>query len=78
MSHYISAHCVPVLRSIADKVTIRDVCDLPLWTILYTIVRMAGSEAPHMALQRDFQYALECMEPRVFNWSDGVLRSMKK
>jgi hypothetical protein len=39
---------------------------------------MAGSAAPHMALQSYFQYALECMEPRVFNWCEGVLRSMKK
>jgi hypothetical protein len=39
---------------------------------------MAGSAAPHMALQSYFQYALECMEPRVFNWCEGVLKSMKK
>jgi hypothetical protein len=78
MSHYISAHCVPGAERHSGKVAIRDVCDLPLRTILYTIAHMAGSATPHMALQRDFQYALECMEPRVFNWSDGVLRSMKK
>jgi hypothetical protein len=39
---------------------------------------MEGSAAPHMALQSYFQYALECMEPRVFNWCEGVLKSMKK
>jgi hypothetical protein len=78
ISHYIIAHCVSSTQKHSDKVAIRDVCDFPLRTILYTIVRMVGSAAPHMDLQRHFQYALECMETRVFNWSDGVLRSMKK
>jgi hypothetical protein len=67
MSHYISEHCVPGAKRHSGKVAIRDVCDLPLQTILYTIAHMEGSAAPHMTLQRDFQYALECMEPRVFN-----------
>ena len=38
---------------------------------------MVGSASPHMALQSYFQYAIECTEPRVFNWCDNVLRSMK-
>ena len=31
-----------------------------------------------MALQSYFQYAIECTEPRVFNWEDVVLRSIKR
>jgi hypothetical protein len=31
-----------------------------------------------MELQSYFQYAIECTEPRVFNWADVVLRSIKK
>jgi hypothetical protein len=38
---------------------------------------MVGSASPHMVLQSYFQYAIECMEPQVFNWSDEVLRGMK-
>jgi hypothetical protein len=38
---------------------------------------MDGSSSPHMPLQRYFQYAMEYMEPRVFNWSNRVLRNMK-
>jgi hypothetical protein len=38
---------------------------------------MAGSASLHMALQSYFQYAIECLEPQVFNWCEGVLRSMK-
>jgi hypothetical protein len=78
MSHYISAHCMPGTQKHRGKVIIRDVCDLPLWTIHYTITCMEGSATPHMALQRYFQYALECINPQVFNWWDRILRSMKK
>jgi hypothetical protein len=59
-------------------VAIGGVTDITLRTILFTIARMAGSASPHMALQSYFQYALECLEPWVFNWADAVLRSLKK
>jgi hypothetical protein len=78
MNEYIWQYCVPEAERRSDKVAIKGVRDLPLRTILFTITHMAGSAYPHMALQSYFQYALECMEPRVFNWCDGVLRSMKK
>jgi hypothetical protein len=67
MDYYVSHHCVPGTKKHSGKVAIRDVQDLSLRTILYTITWMAGSETPHMALKIYFQYAIECMEPRVFN-----------
>jgi hypothetical protein len=39
---------------------------------------MAGSSTPHMALHIYFQYVIECTDPRVFNWADAVLRSIKR
>ena len=78
MSHYISEHCVPSTQKHSGKVAIRDVRDLPLHTVLYTITCMAGSATLHMVLQCYLQYVLEYMEPQVFNWCNGVLRSMKK
>jgi hypothetical protein len=67
MKYYISYHYVSRTEKHSSKVAIRDVRYFSLRTILYTITRMAGSSPPHMALQIHFQYALECMEPRVFN-----------
>jgi hypothetical protein len=78
MSEYCHLHCVPEVERKKGKVAIWGVWDLTLRTILFTIVRMAGSSAPHMALQSYFQYDIECTEPQVFNWADVVLRSMKK
>ena len=65
MYYYVAHHFMPGTKKHSGKVSIRDVQDLPLKTILYTITCMAGSVSPHMAFQRHFQYAIECMEPWV-------------
>jgi hypothetical protein len=78
MSEYCNQYCVPEAARKKGKVAIWGVQDLTLRTILFTIARMAGSSTPHMELQSYFQYAIECTEPRVFNWADAVLRSIKK
>ena len=78
MSEYVHRYYVPKEERSKGKVTIWGVQYLTLRTILFTIACMDGSAAPHMALQSYFQYAIECIEPRVFNWSDAVLQSMKR
>jgi hypothetical protein len=78
MSEYCNQYCVPEAEKKKGKVAIWGVQDLTLHMILFTIARMDGSAAPHMALQSYFQYAIECTEPRVFNWADVVLRSIKR
>ena len=78
MSEYCNQYCVPEAERKKGKVVIWGVTDLTLHTILFTIAWMAGSYAPHMALQSYFQYAIECTEPRVFNWADAVLRGIKR
>jgi hypothetical protein len=78
MSEYCREYCVPEAERQRGKVAIWGVMYITLHTILFTIARMVGSAAPHMALQSYFQYALKCLEPRVFNWADAVLRNLKK
>ena len=78
MSEYVRRHCVPEVERSKVKVVIWGVQDLTLQTILFTISCMVGSAALHMALQSYFQYSIECTEPRVFNWSYAVLRSMQR
>jgi hypothetical protein len=63
MSEYCHLYCVPEAERSKEKVAIWGVQDLTLRTILFTIVHMDGSTAPHMALQSYFQYAIECTEP---------------
>jgi hypothetical protein len=77
MSEYIRRHCDPDAERHKGKVAIRGVRDLTLRTILFMVELMAGSASPHMALQSYFQYAIECLDPRVFNWCDDLIRNMK-
>jgi hypothetical protein len=78
MDYYVAHHCAAGIEKHSGKVSIKDVEDLSLRIILYTITHVVGSAAPHMDLQIHFQYAIECMEPRVFNWCEGLLKNMKK
>jgi hypothetical protein len=78
MDYYVAHHCIPGTEKHSGKVSIKDVQDFPLRAILYTITQMEGSETPHMALQIHFQYAIESMEPQVFNWYKRLLKNMKK
>jgi hypothetical protein len=72
MSEHVRKYCVPKVERSKGKVAIWGVQNLALRNILFTIVCMVRSVALHMALQSYFQYAIECTEPRVFNWSDAV------
>jgi hypothetical protein len=78
MSEYCRLHCVPEAKRKKRKVAIWGLRDLTLHTILFTIAQMAGISSPHMALQSYFQYAIECTKPRVFNWVDAMLCSIKR
>ena len=49
------------------KINIRTVRDLPLRTILFTIAKLAGTVTLHVANIYYMQYALECLDPTVFN-----------
>ena len=44
--------------------------------VLYSLSRVAGSAVTHQVSKAQMLYALECMEPRIFNWCDGVLRNI--
>ena len=46
-------------------------------TILFTIAKPTGTITLHVANRSYMQYALECLEPIVFNWSEVVLSQIK-
>jgi hypothetical protein len=54
MSEYCNQYYVPEAERKKGKVVILGVQDLTLRTILFTIARIVGSSAPHMALQSYF------------------------
>ena len=69
--------CVIVIRSQGAKIPIKHIVDQPLRTMEFTIDKVVGSRARHHTTQTHMLYALECMAPTVFNWSEGLLVSIK-
>jgi hypothetical protein len=66
---YVRRYCREGSQPSKDgKIIIRDVTDRSLRTILFTFGRMAGGAALHVANRSYMQYALECLQPKVFNW----------
>ena len=79
MRDYVRQYCREGSQPSKDgNIIIRDVTDRSLRTILFTFGRMAGSAALHVANRSYMQYALECLQPKVFNWCDAVLLVMKE
>ena len=72
----LAEHAVPgaVLKS--GKIPILSIGNLPLQAVLYTLTRVAGSSAAHQVSKAQMLYAIEYMEPRVFNWCDAMLRNI--
>jgi len=60
----------------ADRASILAVTDVVLHTILFTITRVFGSLGAHATTKAQMAYAVECMEPRVFNWCEGLQTNM--
>jgi len=76
---YIHRYCREGSQLSKDgKIHIRDVTDRSIRTILFTLARLAGSAALHVANRSYMQYALEFLEPKVFNWCDAVFFGIRE
>ena len=51
--------------------------DHPLRTVVYTIGKVVGTRSSHLTTREHMLYAIECMEPIVLNWCEGMLVSLK-
>ena len=72
MDHYIHQFCAPGTKKKAGRAPITTVTNIVLHTVLLTISRAFGSLGAHVATKAYMVYAVECMEPRVFNWCEGL------
>ena len=59
------------------KIPIKAIRDLPLWTVQFTMQRVAGSQGAHEASRSHMLYALEAMAPTVYNWAEALLPVFK-
>jgi hypothetical protein len=58
---YVAEHYIPGSRLVGGRITIKDVRDLELWSILFTMNKLAGSTSTHLALKSWISYALQCV-----------------
>jgi hypothetical protein len=65
---YIAQFCVPGSHKESGRIVIKDVRDLPLRAIMFTITKLEGSTSPHLASKSQMAYVVQCLEPRIFNW----------
>lgn len=77
VDNYIAAHYHPKARKSSKKVPIKDIVDLPLCTILFTITWVTSSIGPHLASKAHMYYTLECLNLIVFNWCTKLLVSLR-
>jgi hypothetical protein len=75
---YLARHCVPGARLVGGRIPIKDIRELPLRSILFSITSMTGSTSAHLASRSQVAYAVQCLEPTLFNWSAGFLRNVKE
>ena len=60
-------HFYPRTKMSGKKILIKEVRDLPLRSVLFTMQRVVGSQGAHQASQEHILHALEAMTPTVFN-----------
>ena len=64
-------------ESQSGKLPIQSIVDRPLRMVVYTIGKVVKTRSAHLTTSSHMLYALECMEPTVFNWCEGMLVSLK-
>jgi hypothetical protein len=75
---YLARHCIPRARLVGGRIPIKDIRELPLRSILFSITSVMSSTSMHLASRSQVAYNVQCLEPTLFNWSAGFLRNVKE
>jgi hypothetical protein len=78
VDEYLANHCVPGARLVGGRIAIKDIRDLSLRSILFSITSIEGSTSAHLVSRSQVAYGLQCLEPTLFNWSAGFLHHVKE
>jgi hypothetical protein len=77
VSELIEEYCEAGTNQRNSSVPISRITSLTLQTILSLIGRITGSAAVHQASRAQMNYAIQCMNAQIFDWSTTLLESMK-
>ena len=73
----IDQHCALGTKPQYGKLRIQSIVYIPLRIVVYTIGKVARTRSTHLTTRSHMMYALQCMEPTVFNWCEGMLVCLK-
>ena len=67
LDEFIEQYCAPGMESHSSKLCIQCIVDHPLRTMVYTIGKVVGTRSSHITTRSHMLYALQCMDPTIFN-----------
>ena len=73
----IDRYCALGTHAQSRKLHIQHIADRPLRMVVYTIEKVSRTRSAHLTTREHMMYSLECMDPTVFNWCEGMLVSLK-
>jgi hypothetical protein len=71
-------HCEAGIDHVGSKVPISKITSLALQTIFLLIGKIIGSTTLHQAPHTQMNYAIQCMNAQIFDWSTTLLECMKR
>ena len=74
---YIRDLCADGTCRQGGKLPIQHVTNIPLRTILYTVMRIPRSTSTHLAFKSQVLTSIRATEGVVFDWCSGLLESLK-
>jgi hypothetical protein len=78
ITELIAEHCEAGTNCVSSQGPISKITDLSLQVILLLIGRITGSAALHQASRAHMNYAIQCLNAQIFDWSTTLLECMKR
>jgi hypothetical protein len=78
INDFINEYCIDDTKKSGYEVPIKQITNLSLWVIMYTLVRIMGSNSLHLASGEQMYYGVEFLHPTMYDWSTTMLNNMKE
>ena len=78
IDEYIVVYCYLDTKKVGIQIPTNSIQVLGLKAILLTLGRIAGLASLHQASRSLMFYAVDCMRPKVYDWSTALLSNMKQ
>ena len=75
---YIAVYFFPEMEKVGSQILTNSIHILGLKAILLALGRIVGLASLHQASLPMMLYAVDCMQPIVYDWSTTLLRNMKQ